>query len=81
MEVAELALKLKSPELEELVGEQGGEVSLDVCQWLMSLMMDPSQLLYEATELGYHPNLLRSKIFMIVAKGKVQTMPFAPRDS
>ena len=78
MEVAEL--ELKSP-LEEIVGEQAEEMPVEVCEWMMSLMMDPSQLLYEASELGCNPNVLRSKIFMLMQRGKVQTMPYAPRDS
>lgn len=70
---------LKSPL--ETSGEEGQKEVPANALWIMGLMMDPSQLLYEAGEHKMNPHLLKLKAFdFMCSKEKTVTMPYGPRD-
>lgn len=69
---------LKSPL--EASGEDGQKEVPVSFLWAMGLMMDPSQLLYEAGDHKMNPNLLKLKAFDLLSKQKTMTMPYGPRD-
>jgi hypothetical protein len=72
-------LKLVDGPLETDDGATCGENMIPVREYFLTVMSDPSALLYSALESGETEMSLKSKLFDRV--GNCQTMPYPPRDT
>jgi hypothetical protein len=72
-------LELIDGPLEPDEGATGEDDTVQVREYFLAVMSDPSTLLYSALESGETEMSLKSKLFDRV--GNCQTMPYPPRDT